>query len=177
MHGAEGSTRLIRAGSDTRYCPGSAHVRTSPRDGSAGCGGAIVVPSSPDSARNGRSMYLLDGRRVTLLDLIEAGLLGPDSRLRFGRPRIGTVHYAVVTANGGVIIDDGQEFRSPSRAAAIAADMRTVDGWHAWVDESGRSLDSLRSELLDAVAREAITEETAGDEALAIPQRRQGMST
>jgi len=130
------------------------------------------VPSSPDSARNGRSMYLLDGRRVTLLDLIEAGLLGPDSRLRFGRPRIGTVHYAVVTANGGVVIDDGQEFRSPSRAAAIAADMRTVDGWHAWVDESGRSLDSLRSELLDAVAREAITEETAGDEALAIPQRR-----
>jgi len=77
-----------------------------------------------------------------------------------------------VTANGGVVIDDGQEFRSPSRAAAIAADMRTVDGWHAWVDESGRSLDSLRSELLDAVAREAITEETAGDEALAIPQRR-----
>jgi hypothetical protein len=35
----------------------------------------------------------------------------------------------------------------------VAADMSAVDGWHAWtVASSGRSLDSLRQELLDEVA-------------------------
>lgn len=75
-----------------------------------------------------------------------------DSTLRFVRPRMGETYSAEVTADGGIVLADGQEFRSPSRAAMVASGMRAVDGWVAWVvSSSGRSLDSLRGELLDGV--------------------------
>ena len=100
-----------------------------------------------------RSAYLLDGRRVTIADLLEAGLLTAGDALRFRRPRRGETHRAVVTASGALALDGGQEFRSPSRAATVAADMRAVDGWHAWTTvTSGRSLDSLRQQFLDQAA-------------------------
>ncbi|MGH3278296.1 MAG: hypothetical protein ACRDNW_04070 [Trebonia sp.] len=97
-----------------------------------------------------RSAYLLDGRRVTVLDLLDTGLLAIGDALRFRRPRMGETHRAVVTASGALSLDGGQEFRSPSRAAMVAADMKAVDGWHAWtVAPSGKTLDSLRQQLLD----------------------------
>jgi Restriction Enzyme Adenine Methylase Associated len=80
-------------------------------------------------------------------------MLAAGATLKFKRPRIGDTHRAVVTDAGGIKLDDGQEFRSPSRAAAVAADVPAMDGWHAWVvDSSRRSLDSLRQEFLDQVA-------------------------
>jgi hypothetical protein len=100
-----------------------------------------------------RSAYLLDGRRVTIGDLLGAGLLAAGDALRFKRPRLGETHRAVVTASGALALDGGQEFRSPSRAAMVAADMKAVDGWHAWTTvNSGRSLDWLRQQLLDQAA-------------------------
>lgn len=104
-------------------------------------------------AQETRSAYLLDGRRVTIADLIGVGLLAPGDALRFKRPRVGQAHKAIVTADGALSLEGGQEFRSPSKAAKVAADMPAVDGWHAWtLMSSGRSLDSLRQELLDQVA-------------------------
>ena len=101
-------------------------------------------------------MHLLDGRRVTLADLIEAGLLKPGDRVRFTRPRIGETHFAEVVETGRLRLDVGGEYRSPSRAAMVAASMRAVDGWHTWVVEStGRFLDSLRQELLDRAVEES----------------------
>jgi hypothetical protein len=38
---------------------------------------------------SGRSMYLIGGRRVTVPDLLEAGLLQAGTKLRFKRARIG----------------------------------------------------------------------------------------
>ena len=99
-----------------------------------------------------RSAYLLDGRRVTIADLLDAGLLVAGDTLRFRRPRRGENHRAVVTASGALALDGGQEFRSPSRAATVAADLRAVDGWHAWTTASSRSLDSLRQQFLDQAA-------------------------
>jgi CBS domain-containing protein len=97
--------------------------------------------------------YLLDGKRVTIDDLLKAELLAPGDMLRFKRPRIGRTHYAAVTPSGTLTLEGGQEFNSPSRAAAVAADMTAVDGWHAWVlDKSGQRLDALRQELLDETA-------------------------
>src|SRR5260370_37405934 len=96
-----------------------------------------------------RSAYLLDGRRVTIGDLIDAGLLTPGTGLQFRRPRAGQTHRAVVTQAGTISLEEGQEFRSPSRAAVVVADVSAIDGWHAWtVIPSGRSLDSLRQDLL-----------------------------
>jgi hypothetical protein len=100
-----------------------------------------------------RSAYLLDGRRVTVSDLVTGGMLAAGAALKFKRPRIGETHRAVVTDAGGIKLEDGQEFMSPSRAAAVAADIPAMDGWHAWVvDSSRRSLDSLRQDFLDQVA-------------------------
>lgn len=110
------------------------------------------MPQGQDT-RTSRSRYLLDGRRVTVSDLVDSGLLPVGSALRFTRPQIGEVYSAEVAADGGIVLADGQKFRAPSRAAMVAAGMQSVDGWHAWVvDSSGRSLDSLRADLLDAVA-------------------------
>jgi predicted transcriptional regulator len=103
-----------------------------------------------------RSAYLLDGRRLTVADLITGGLLAPGARLRFDRVRLGEVHRAVITPDGQIALDDGQTFSSPSGAAKVAAGVQALDGWHAWkVESSGRTLDSLRQQLLDTVSAEA----------------------
>ncbi|WP_217711485.1 CBS domain-containing protein [Actinomadura sp. NAK00032] len=105
---------------------------------------------------NSRSEYLLDGRRVTIPDLIKRGLIEAGTRLRFDRVRLNETHYAEISADGQIVLQNGQIFRSPSRAAVVAAGVSAIDGWHAWVvDSSNRSLDSLRQKLLDEVAAES----------------------
>lgn len=100
-----------------------------------------------------RSSYLLDGRRVRVSDLLAAGLLAPGASLVFRRTKTGVAHRAEVLATGQLRLADGRTWSSPSRAAAMAAEVRALDGWHAWVEEdTGRSIDSLRQELLDNVA-------------------------
>jgi CBS domain-containing protein len=121
--------------------------------------------SETPTPHTGRSAYLLDGRRVTLADLIEGGLLTPGSGLRFDRIRLGETHHAVVTSDGHIALDDDQTFASPSRAAIVAAGVRALDGWHAWVVESsGHTLDSLRQQLLDTVAAQAAEDQLAEEE-------------
>jgi CBS domain-containing protein len=103
-------------------------------------------------------MYLIGGRRVMVSDLLEAGLLEAGAKLRFKRNRIGAIYDATVTDKGRIRLEpDGEEFRSPSRAAMVAAGMRAVDGWRAWwVVDQDRLLDSVRQELLDrAISRVA----------------------
>lgn len=107
-----------------------------------------------DQDQDDKSRYLLDGRRVLLTDLIEGGLLHPGAALRFSRHQKGIVHRCSVSRDGGLRLYDGRVFRSPSRAAAVAAGLRAVDGWHAWVvEDSGVSLDALRQRLLSSAAR------------------------
>jgi CBS domain-containing protein len=114
-----------------------------------------------------RSSKLLDGRRVTLADLVDAGLLVPGGRLEFKRPRLGETHYATVTESGGLALDGGQEFRTPSRAAITATGGGSLDGWYAWALPDGRSLDTLRQQLLRQAAEVADDEdEVAGEAAL-----------
>jgi CBS domain-containing protein len=111
-------------------------------------------------------MHLMDGRRVTINDLIDAGLLKVGERLQFNRSRMRKSFGAEVSESGRLRLDDGLEYRSPSRAAMVAANMRAVDGWHAWnLVSSGKSLDALRQEVLDqAVASSAdITSEDRND--------------
>jgi CBS domain-containing protein len=104
-----------------------------------------------DDEAVGRSMYLIGGRRVTVPDLLEAGLIKAGTKLRFKRKRIGVTYNATVTDKGRIRLEsDGEEFRSPSRAATVAAGIRAVDGWRAWlVVDQDRLLDAVRQELLD----------------------------
>jgi CBS domain-containing protein len=96
-------------------------------------------------------MYLIGGRRVTVSDLLDAGLLETGAKLRFKRKRIGATFDATVTDKGRIRLEPaGEEFRSPSRAAMVAAGMRAVDGWRAWVVvDQDRLLDGVRQDFLD----------------------------
>jgi CBS domain-containing protein len=113
----------------------------------------------------GRDAYLLQGRRVVIADLINAGLLHPGAQLVFNRPRLGTTYQAAVTAEGRLQLLDGRTFASPSRAASAAAG-GSLDGWHAWqVDPDGEFLDALRQRLLDRVAGIQSSVATTADDA------------
>jgi CBS domain-containing protein len=104
-----------------------------------------------DDEADGRAMHLIGGRRVTVSDLLNAGLIQAGTKLRFKRKRIRKVYEATVTDKGRIRLEPGgEEFRTPSRAAAVAAGMRAVDGWRAWVVlDQDRLLDAVRQELLD----------------------------
>ena len=104
-----------------------------------------------DEERAGRAMHLIGGRRVTVSDLLDAGLLQAGAKLRFKRKRIRKTYEATVTDRGRIRLEPGgEEFRTPSKAAAMAAGMRAVDGWRAWVViDQDRLLDAVRQELLD----------------------------
>ena len=66
---------------------------------------------------------------ATLADLLDAGLLQPYERLEWTRPQLGVTYRATVTEDGGVTLEDGRRFASPSTAGAAAADARTLNGW------------------------------------------------
>jgi hypothetical protein len=91
----------------------------------------------------------INGRRVRLSDLLEAGLIQPEQRLVWERPRLDQSYRATVTNAGTIRLEDGREFPSPSRAAMEAAQIPAYDGWYAWrLDEGGESLHELRVRLV-----------------------------
>jgi predicted transcriptional regulator len=97
----------------------------------------------------------MNGRRVRVADLMDAGLLKPGQEL-FYEQRIGsTPHEAVVTERGRLKLTDGSEFTTPSAAGAAVADVRAVPGWTVWrVGANGPTLHELRLQLLKSVAEE-----------------------
>lgn len=111
----------------------------------------MVSAVDQDKEAGGRVMHLIGSRRVTVLDLLDAGLIQAGAKLRFKRKRIRKIYEATVTDKGRIRLEPGgEEFRTPSRAAAVAAGMRAVDGWRAWmVIDQDRLLDAVRQELLD----------------------------
>ena len=111
-----------------------------------------AAPDSPPS----RASYLLAGRRVSVSDLIEAGLLQVGEQLTFDRPRIGESHSARIATDHSIELVDGQRFKSPSSAAIAAVGGGSFDGWHAWASGDGTMLDVLRQRLLDSAASQAV---------------------
>lgn len=120
-----------------------------------------------------RRKHLLNGRRVRISDLIDAGLLKPGDELFF-QQRIGEEpHEAIVTERARLRLPDGREFTTPSRAGAVVAGRRAVAGWSAWqVGRNGPTLHRLRVELLQDVAREvSADQDTSEEEAEAVRHR------
>ena len=101
----------------------------------------------------------IEGRRVRLSDLLDAGLVNAGDELVWERPRAGGTHHGRVTENGAIELEDGRQFASPSRAGIEAAGVHALDGWHAWrVPARGNAkLDDLRRELATQLARSAAT--------------------
>ena len=97
----------------------------------------LASPAEPSRAA-GRTE-----RRVTLSNLLAAGLLEVDTELVWNRPRVGEVHRASVTALGQLRLEDGRRFDTPSRAAKEAAGIDAQDGWDAWTLPDGRKIGTL----------------------------------
>lgn len=109
-----------------------------------------IPGSSPSPAR-----YEIDGRRVTITDLLDAGLLQAGDSLTWDRPRVGTTYAATITDAGAIMLPDGRVFSSPSRAAMEAADVPAYDGWYAWRTEDDERLVDLRDQLLAGSSAES----------------------
>src|SRR5262249_32021750 len=73
----------------------------------------------------------INGRRVRLTDLLDAGLLREGDALYWDRPNLGHRYEATVTSGGTIALADGRAFASPSRAATEIADIPATDGWYA----------------------------------------------
>ncbi|WP_158624114.1 CBS domain-containing protein [Micromonospora sp. HM5-17] len=110
--------------------------------------------SSPRTRRE----VLINGRRVRISDLLDAGLL-TDGQELFFEQRLGmTPHRSTVVSPGRLRLPDGREFATPSAAASAASGLGTVPGWEAWrVGRNGPTLHELRRQLLAMVAAETAT--------------------
>jgi hypothetical protein len=102
-------------------------------------GGQVVVidtdfePASPVTSppsSPGKASVTVGGHRVTVADLLEAGLLNEGEELEFIRPTKGEHHRATIQADGSLQLEDGHAFTTPSAAAGAAAN-GAFDGWHA----------------------------------------------
>ncbi|KAB7787920.1 GmrSD restriction endonuclease domain-containing protein [Bifidobacterium cebidarum] len=88
---------------------------------------AIENLSQAPAVRTTRS-----SKRVTIRQVIQAGLLIPGERLVWERPRKGERWYATVTENGRLRLDDGSEYPTPTAAARAAAGGRSSGGLEVW---------------------------------------------
>lgn len=69
-------------------------------------------------------------RRVTIAQVLEAGLLIPGETLIWDRPRKGERWTATVTPNGRLRLEDGSEYSSPTAAArAVGGHSAGLDVW------------------------------------------------
>ncbi|MBT1171565.1 DUF262 domain-containing protein [Bifidobacterium sp. SO4] len=82
--------------------------------------------------QQGTSKAARGSRRVTIRQVIQAGLLTPGERLVWDRPRKGERWYATVTENGRLRLDDGSEYPTPTAAARAAAGGRRGGGLDVW---------------------------------------------
>lgn len=118
-----------------------------------------------------RRERLINGRRVRISDLVEAGLLQQGQELflegRVGKPP----QEAFVTERGRLRFPDGREFATPS--AASTAGGGPTAGWWAWrAGPDGPRLHELRRRLLQSVAEEVTSDQaTSGEEAEAVRRR------
>ena len=116
----------------------------------------VSAVESSEAETEAENWTLIEGRRVRVSDLLDAGLLNAGDELVWERPKVGATYRAQVTENGAIELEDGRRFASPSRAGKEAAGMEALDGWHAWrVPARDRvKLDDLRHELALTLARE-----------------------
>ena len=118
-------------------------------------------PEIAGSGPGGPKGFKIDGRRVVVSDLLDAGLIEQDTILTWTRPRIGETYKARVLSTGAIRLDDDRVFASPSRAAREAAGIVAAPGWSSWTVPDGRTLSKLRSELLQQQGSENVDQQSS----------------
>lgn len=91
-----------------------------------------TIPGVTPPSGSSPQQVAVNGRRVTVADLLDAGLLQADEPVEFIRPRLGERYTATIRGDGVFVLADGSEHQSPSLAAMRAADLVSYDGWYAW---------------------------------------------
>lgn len=111
------------------------------------------TPSTVTDAGGRSRTATAAAQTVSVLDLIEAGLVQADEPVEFVRPRLGERYEAVILADGSFRLSDGVVQDSPSRAAMHAADLAAYNGWRAWRVPrlGGTKLFELREQLAQQV--------------------------
>lgn len=90
------------------------------------------LPDKEGTTRAKPVMYLYNGRRVTVADLIEAGDLVAGETIEYRRAREGKIFPATLLDDGRIQVEDGRVFDSLSRAAATLAGVGALPGWEVW---------------------------------------------
>ncbi|MER6027864.1 hypothetical protein [Streptomyces sp. NPDC001851] len=75
--------------------------------------------------------------------LLADGRLNVGQRLVWRRRNLNQVHYVTVMADGGLCLEDGSVYTTPS-AAATALAGNQQNGWKAFATEDGTPLGDLR---------------------------------
>ncbi len=70
--------------------------------------------------------------KISVKELLDAGLLEFGEQLSWNRPKLGNSYLAKILENGDIQIEDGRVFYSPSGAAMSAAGIVSANGWIAW---------------------------------------------
>lgn len=100
----------------------------------------------------------IDGRRITVADLVEADLLTVGDHLVWERPGLGARYEAIVRSNSSLELPDGRRFSTPSGLGKAAAEIPAIDGWHVW------RVPRLDNVKLDDLRRELVRRTVAGDQ-------------
>jgi len=108
-------------------------------------------PAFPTSSEEVTPVYSVDGQRVRLGDLLEAGFLQAGDALTWDRPRLGQSYTATLKENGAIELSNGESYASPSKAATVAAGLQSYDGWLAWKVErlDGALLKTVRQQFVE----------------------------
>lgn len=91
-----------------------------------------LTTQNPDELMQASARTARSSKRVTIRQVIQAGLLVPGERLVWERPRKGERWYATVTENGKFRLDDGSEYQTPTAAARAAAGGKSSGGLEVW---------------------------------------------
>lgn len=114
-------------------------------EGIQGAGKAGITIDGETPAGTNQAGLSEEVKGVKIPDLLSVGLLSKGEVLEWERPKVGEKYHATVQADGGIELQDGRIASSPSRAACMAAEIKSYDGWHAWTKVStGQTLHELR---------------------------------
>ncbi|PWG59077.1 GmrSD restriction endonuclease domain-containing protein [Bifidobacterium catulorum] len=87
---------------------------------------------SEDTLTRGSRRASQGSKRITIMQVIDAGLLVPGEKLVWKRPRLGQEWFATVTNDGRLRLEDGSEHASPTAAAKAASGKAAGAALNVW---------------------------------------------
>lgn len=95
---------------------------------------------------------------ATLIDLIESGLISPDSELIWKKAGSPVTYRAKIVSDGRIVTDDGVIHESLSTAACHVNGGVSTNGWRVWRDAvTLKKLDEIRTTYLKIENGESVS--------------------